>query len=501
MFIDADDVFADTGLSGLDFDGGLDIAGVPSPHAGIPGGPGDNPDPDPNADGDFNEATASDSTASDDGLEGDLDFGFTLGNFTTTLRWNHLYPGNRLFSNVTLHQTRFKYDIWGRFLDNELLIRSRVRDVGIKGSWEYYLTPENTLYFGGQAIFHTFRPNVLRTAGEINDVLASRPGERLGASEWAVYAGQDLSLGSALRLNYGLRLTAAHSAGAWYVGPEPRLALRLRLGANTSAKASYSRMRQYVHRVSSSSVALPTDLWYPVTDRVKPQNAHQVAAGLTRVFPSVGVSLSVEGYVKTIDRLIEYREGASLLLNNAFEEELLSGSGRSRGLEVLLRRRAGRWTGWMGYALSKTDRRFDGLNGGRRFPAKYDRRHTFSLVSMVELTPRVTFSAVWTYMSGAWFTAQNGQFLMPNASLTTVDLVPVYTDRNAVSLAPSHRLDVSFIIKDLLGGEWHIGAYNFYNRASPFRVAIDHNGVAYQYVQQGLFGFIPSISYNFDLNL
>ena len=402
---------------------------------------------------------------------------------------------------MTLHQTRFKYDIWGRFLDNELLIRSRVRDIGIKGDWEYYLTPENTLYFGAQATLHAFRPNVVRTAGEINDVLASRPGERLGASEWAVYAGNNLALGSALRINYGLRLTAAHSEGTWYAGPEPRLALRLRLGTNTSAKASYSRMRQYMHRVSSSSVALPTDLWYPVTDRIKPQNSHQVAVGLTQAFPSVGTSLTVEGYYKTLDRILEYREGASLLLNDEFEEELLHGSGRSRGLEVLLRRRTGRWRGWLGYTLSKTDRHFDDLNGGRRFPAKYDRRHTLSLVSMVELTPRVTFSAVWTYMSGAWFTAQNGQFLMPNASLTDVELVPTYTDRNAVSLAPSHRLDISFIIRDLFGGEVHIGAYNFYNRASPFRVAISHNGVAYQYVQQGLFGFIPSISYTFNLNL
>lgn len=451
----------------------------------------------------LNETVEPDSTEGDD-LTGDLDFGFRLGNFTTTLRWNHIYPSQKLFSNVTLHQTRFKYDIRGNFVDNELLIRSSIQDVGLQGDWTYYRTPSSTLYFGGQGVWHFFRPNVVSTAGEITEFLRSRQGQLIRTSEWVAYAGHDHALSRRVQVDYGLRLSVAHAEGTWYGGPEPRLAVRLQLGRYRSVKASYSLMRQYMHRVSSSSIALPTDLWYPITDRVRPQHAHLVAVGYTQALLRLGASLEVEGYYKTLGNIIEYREGASLILNDNFEDELLSGTGRALGFEVLLRRRTGRWTGWLAYAVARTDRQFGGLNEGRRFPARFDRRHTFSLVSMLELNHRVSFSAVWTYLSGARFTAQTGQFLMPNASLTGVDLVPVYSARNAVELAASHRLDLAFIIranpKKRFSGEWHIGAYNFYNRAAPFRVAIAHNGVVYEYVQQGLFGFIPSISYNFKLH-
>ena len=450
----------------------------------------------------LSETADADSTSSDDDLEGDLDFGFDLGNFTTTLRWNHIYPGSRLFSNVTLHQTSFSYDISGSFLDNELLIRSRIQDFGIKGDWDFYLSPENTISFGIQSVFHSFRPNIVQTSGEINDVLASRSGVRLNESEWAVYGGNDVSLGSRLRVNWGLRLTAAQTGNKFYAGPEPRISARYSLTDDLSIKASYSRMRQYMHRVSSSSIALPTDLWYPVTENIKPQDSHQVSTGITMALPKIGSTLSVEGYLKNMSRILEYKEGASLILNDEFEDELISGSGRSRGVELLLRRRTGDWTGWVGYSLARTTRLFDGLNNGNRYSAKFDRRHTFTGVSMLKITNKLTFSTVWTFMSGAWFTAQNGQFLMPNGSLTGIDLVPVYTDRNAVPLASSHRLDINFVIKSphkRFDGEWHIGAYNFYNRAAPFRVAITSNGESFQYVQQGLFGFIPSIAYNFKI--
>ncbi|MEM8485075.1 MAG: TonB-dependent receptor [Bacteroidota bacterium] len=437
-------------------------------------------------------------------LEGDLDFGFNLGNFTSTLRWNHVYPSGKLFSNLTLHQTRFKYDIFGEFVDNSLLIKSQIQDLGFKGDWEYFSDPENTYVFGGQTVYHQFRPNVIRTAGDINDVVASQEGERLNTTEWAVYAGNERAFGEALKVDYGLRYTGAFVSGRSFSGAEPRIALRYLLNEDTSVKASYSVMRQYMHRVSSSSIALPTDLWYPVTRRVKPQVSNQVSMGVTQALNKLGASLTLEGYYKSLDNITEFREGASLILNDNFENELLQGSGRSYGMEVLLRRRTGRWTGWLAYTLSKTDRQFDELNNANRYPAKFDRRHAFTLVSMAELTPKVTFSTVWSYMSGARFTPQTGQFLMPDPTLTSVELVPVFSERNGVALSPTHRLDISFIIRSgatrWWGGEWQIGAYNFYNRASPFRVAIENNGVTYQYVQQGLFGFIPFFSYNFNIN-
>ncbi len=322
------------------------------------------------------DVLAFDETTETDEGDEDLGFGFKLGNFTSTLRWNHIYENQKMFSNVTLHQTRFKYDISGKFIDNNVLIRSQIQDVGISADWEYFETPENKIIWGAQSVGHFFRPNVIGTSGEISDFIEEREGA-----------------------------------------------------------------------------------------------------------------------------LIQNLEGAIYLAN---KRELLSGNGESYGLELLVRKNSGFFTGWASYSISKTSRNFDELNHGRTFPAKYDRRHVANLVSLFELNDRVSFSAVWTYQSGAWFTPQTGQFLMPNASLTAVELIPIYGERNGTPLGASHRLDINFILKPRgkrrFGGEWHIGAYNFYNRAAPFRVVIDNNGVAYQYVQEGLFGFIPSIAYNFNFS-
>ncbi|MDR9416816.1 MAG: TonB-dependent receptor [Gracilimonas sp.] len=445
-----------------------------------------------------------DEASNDSEVSEGLDFGFRLGNFTSTLRWNHIYDNQKLFSNVTLHQTRFNYDISGDFIDNSLLIRSQIQDVGLKADWQYFLTPDNSFIFGAQAVTHFFRPNVISTSGDLSELIENSQGGLIQNTEWSVYGGNERKLTKRLKVNYGLRYSLTSSQGKIYSGPEPRLSIRYKIDEHQSFKTSYSLMRQYMHRVSSSSIALPTDLWYPVTRNVKPQKAHQIALGYNRIFPASQFSFSAETYYKVLDQLIEYREGANLVLNDNFEQELITGKGNSYGIEFLIRKKRGSFTGWVSYALSKTSRNFDQLNDGNTYPAKFDRRHVATLVSMFNLNERVSFSAVWTFQSGARFTPQTGQFLMPNASLTQVELIPIYGDRNSTQLGNTHRLDINFILKprgnDRIGGEWHIGAYNFYNRAAPFRVDIQNNGVTYEYVQQGLFGFIPSISYNFNFS-
>ena len=192
-----------------------------------------------------------------------------------------------------------------------------------------------------------------------------------------------------------MRLSTANVEDAFYGGIEPRVNLNYSLATLTSVKASYSLMRQYMHRVSSSSVILPTDLWYPVTDRVKPQVSHQWSAGIYHGLNKWRVNVSLEAFYKTMDKLIEYIEGARLLLNDNFEEELVNGKGSSYGLEFLIRKKSGPFTGWIGYTLSKTDREFKGLNGGNAYPAKYDRRHDLSFVGMLDLSERVSLSWVW----------------------------------------------------------------------------------------------------------
>ena len=442
---------------------------------------------------------ATDSTGASLGL----DFGFTLGNLTNSLRWNHLYSP-KLFSNISLVTTNFAYDITGRFAGNNVLIRSKVADIGVKADYTWFRSNEETVKFGGQFINHTFRPNIVSTAGEISEFLGSSEGEALYTQEFAVYGHSDREISDEFKVNFGLRISGALVKERVFVMPEPRLAMRYLLNEKDAVKLSYSRMNQYMHRVSSSTVALPTDLWYPITKTILPQSSDQIAFSYNHYFKAPKLSFTFESYYKWMKNLIEYREGANLVLNNDFESELLQGTGDAYGFEALFRRDEGLLTGWIGYTLSWATRDFDDLNGGKRYFAKYDRRHSASVVLNYQLNERWTASAVWVYQTGSRFTAQVGQYFMPNASFTGVDIIPIYTERNAVQMSASHRLDLNFTLhgreNKKFKSEWSFGCYNLYSRAQPYQVRIvpADDGIGYKYEQPGLFGFILSIAYGFS---
>lgn len=439
----------------------------------------------------------------------DLRFGFNLGNITHTLRWNHIY-NSKLFSNISFTTTNFDYDISGKIDSNNLLVRSKITDYALKAKFSYYRNEKSTINFGTELIQHSFRPNVISTSGEISEFLESREGDKIDFQEFALFAHEDIDLiEHILKLNYGVRLSSAATDGKFYAGIEPRIAIRYTLNEKSSLKASYTRMKQYMHRVSSSTISLPTDLWYPVTKSIKPQKADQFSAGYFLNLAKLKSIFSAEVFYKSMDNLIEYREGSNLLLNDDFEDDLVQGNGQAYGIEFLLKKDQGRLKGWIGYTLSRSERDFDQLNGGKTFPAKYDRRHDFSIVTSYDLSKRISIGAVWVYASGANFTAQIGQYFVPNLSLTGVETIPIYSDRNGIKMSPSHRLDLNFTIKPKTKkrwyGEWQIGCYNFYNRATPYRIEVvqkevkTKNGQAISqgYQQPGLFGFVPYFTYNF----
>jgi hypothetical protein len=435
------------------------------------------------------------------GTDNAFDFGFTSGNYTNTLRWNHIY-NQKLFSNISLIQTHFRYNVQGQFAASALLAQSSISDVGLKADYSYYRSSGNLIGFGGSVVRHAFRPNLVNTSGNITEFFVSQSGSLLSTFESALYFLQESQLGSPFRLNYGLRVSMANVRTKDYFGVEPRLAVSYALPGKQALKLGFSRMKQYMHLLSSSSFSLPTDLWYPVTDSIKPQTADQVVLGYNRRFEKMKTTFTAEIYYKQMRNLIEYRPGAQLLLNNNYANELISGRGKAYGMELLLQKNAGRLSGLISYTLSWTKRQFKELNEGEPYFARYDRRHNVVLVGAFDLSPRFTFSATWVFLSGARFTPPVGQYLIPNTGLSGVDVLPVYTARNSVQLPSAHRLDVNLIIKRKparkWSGEWHLGAYNVYNRTQPFRidVAQDRNG-NYQYQARGLFGFIPSVAYNF----
>lgn len=444
------------------------------------------------------QETGPDSSGSED----IFGFGFNLKNITQTVRWNHLFS-DKIFSNTSLIHTLFNYDIEGNFVGNNLLIKSQIRDLGIKNDITNYYSQKLTLKYGVQVINHNFRPNIVSTSGEISEFLASQKGDLQTTLESALYGNAEWKIDTNTTIAVGLRLSSSAVRGKTYIGPEPRIAAKRNIGKTGAIKLSYSRMYQYIHRVSSSSVALPTDLWYPISERVKPQNADQIALGYHYYWPKANTLLTVEGYYKWMRNLIEYKEGTNLILNDNFEESLIQGTGKAYGLEFLAKKDEGDLNGWVGYTLSWSKRQFDELNGGKEFWARFDRRHDISVVLNYNINKRNSISTVWVFSNGSRFTPVIGQYIVPNAALSGIEVIPLYTERNAIALNSSHRLDINWVIKNKKDRrfkyEWHLGGYNIYNRATPFttRIVPTENG-GYKYEQPGLFGFIPSVAFNFN---
>lgn len=430
-------------------------------------------------------------------------FGYVLGNFTQSLRWTHIF-NPKLFGNLTLIQTQFKYDITGSFEENNLYVKSSVRDLGLKYDFQYFMNSNTKLQYGTTLTNHRFRPNVVSTSGEITEFLKSKEGNLISTVETNSYIDIKHTLTSKIKVDGGLSLPQSFVKDKVYFGLSPRFNFAYQLSEKQALKFSYSRMYQFMHRVSSSSIALPTDLWYPISKNIKPQIADQIALAYNLNLPKLKSYIVVEAYYKFMQNLTEYREGSQIIFNDKFEELLIQGTGRSQGFEFLFKKDEGKLTGWVGYTLSWTKRQFDELNGGKEFWAKYDRRHYLTCVATYEFSKRFSFSAIFEMSSGARFTPIIGQYFQPNAGLTALEIVPIFAERNSYRMSASHRLDVNFIIKSknkrqkFFKGEWHIGAYNLYNRATPFMInaELQEDG-AYKYVQPGLIGFTPSIGYNF----
>ena len=426
---------------------------------------------------------------------------FTIGNASQTVKWRKAINPN-WNSNVLLYHSTFRYTIQNTFEDNRLYTSSNIDDLG--GKWTLSTDSLHGLFFktGLDVVKHQVSPNIINTSGQLSTLLESSSTQAQSAWEASTFGQVDGNLKSRWRWSAGIRISSGWVNHKMYVNPEPRLAIRYSLGERTTVKASYSKMTQYLHRVSSAAVAFPTDIWYPVTDSIQPQRANQYSIAFQHTVPSAHLFLSFESYYKTMDHLIGYREGTNLFLNTRFESSLIQGNGRAYGAEVLIKKESGKLTGWISYSLSWSERQFNEINGGQWFYARYDRRHNAAVVANYQFAKRWSFSAVWEFISGSRFTPVIGQYAVPTATLAGVNLVPVYAPINSVRLADTHRLDLGMKFRPQGGkkfqGEWFAGVYNTYNRATPIGIVIQPNGDgSFRYVQPGLFGFLPFVSYGF----
>jgi hypothetical protein len=428
---------------------------------------------------------------------------YTSGNSSQSLQWNHRFR-NKWESNLSLIRTWYQYRIRNAFEENELAAFSDIEDYGSKITFRKQFEWQSAeIKAGLEWIRHGISPNVINSQGTISELLASSSSQGKIAQEVAAHVQEELSLTDRWRINAGLRASMGIVSNERYFFPEPRISARYAIGKDHALKFSYSRMAQYMHRISNSAVSTPTDIWYPVTDSIRPQSAHQISMAWQRFLPGKKIYFSVEGYYKSMSNLIGYEEGTNLFFNTDFESKLIQGEGKAYGFEFLVKKESGKFTGWISYTLSWSWRRYNEINNGNWFHARYDRRHNGAIVMQYMLGKRWAASMVWEFISGARFTPVIGQYTVLAPTLTGFDLIPVYSGINEVKLADSHRLDVG--IKYMNQPErkfrWQVfaGVYNAYNRASPIGIVVEQDEVdgSLNYSQPGLFGLLPFISYGF----
>ncbi|MCD6010770.1 MAG: TonB-dependent receptor [Flavipsychrobacter sp.] len=447
-------------------------------------------------------------------------FGIDWGNYTGTLRWNHLFS-SKLFSNTSLIASNYNYNININFGGTSGNITSRIQDYNLKEDLQYYANSTNTVRFGFNSIHHTIVPGTISFISATSS--SSLDLDKKYSWENAVYLSHEYKPNSRMSVEYGARLTsfsvigpgtfytydsagdavdsAIYKSGTFvktYVNVEPRLSANFIINEKSSVKASYGRNTQNLHMLSNSTSGNPTDLWIPNSNNVKPEIADQVAVGYFRNFKDNAYEFSAEVYYKDMQNQIDYKDGAELNFNENVEAELLMGKGRAYGMELFLKKKYGKLTGWVGYTLSRTERKIAGINNGKYYAAKQDRTHDIAIVGIYELNKKWTISSSWVYYTGNAVTFPSGKYSSGGY------VVNYYTERNGYRMPAYHRLDIgaTWYIKKTAKREssLNISLYNAYGRMNAYSITFQedpNDPTRTQAVQTTLFRWVPSITYNF----
>ena len=484
--------------------------------------------------------------------------GINWGNSTAVVRWNHLFS-QKLFMNVSAIFSDYKFSFAAQQSGFEFKLFSGIRDWNAKVDFGYYPNIRHQIRFGANYIFHTFTPtSVSAKSGEtVFDFGAVKKDK---AHEAAVYLSDDFDLTAKIKIAAGLRYSYFEQIGPFdryqkdpitgqtsgvthyssnqkvadYGGLEPRINIRFQLGPKSSIKASYTYNLQYIHLASLSSLTLPTDTWVPCSELVQPQKGTQYSLGYFRNFKDNMYETSIECYYKDLKNQIEYKDGSlpGASVNDNSDNSFVFGKGQAYGTELFIKKRQGKFNGWVGYTLSWTTRTFPDLNGGQTFYAKYDRRHDISIVLSYDLSKKWTFSTVWVYGTGNAITIPVSYYFIDG------NFVTEYGNKNAFRMPAYHRLDLSATFtpskekhierktarvtkryerkgKDVTTihvpkkwakdyeTNWNISVYNAYNRHNYYILYYANEGSAYdgslKIKAKGvfLFGIVPSITWNF----
>lgn len=442
-------------------------------------------------------------------------FGSDWGNATATLRWNSIL-NNKLFSNTSFIYSNYDFNVGFKTDASEINFNSHIRDLNLKQDFTWYANNRNTIRFGFNMIHHTITPT--KTAG--TDIVSDKESRK--GLENAVYASNSWKASDKINIDYGLRFSfynvlgggiyniykddalidsvklASGKMGKTYYNLEPRISASYPLNNTATIKMGYARNTQNLHLMSNSTGGSPTDAWIGNSYNIKPEIADQFSIGFSKNLKDNAFELNTEAYYKTMQNQIDYRDGADINTVPDIERELLYGKGRAYGIEILLKKKKGNLTGWVGYTLSKTERQINGINNGQWYNAKQDRTHDLSIVGIYTFSPRWTFSGTFIYTTGNAVTFPTGKYILNDM------VIYQYGSRNADRMPATHRLDISATYerpaRKRWQSSWSFGLYNVYGRRNPFSITFKENKNNPQKidaVQTSLFQWVPSITYNF----
>lgn len=454
------------------------------------------------------------------------------GNATTSLRWNHLF-GPRLFLNTTLVFSDYQFEFGAEQDGFEFKLFSGIRDYNSKFDFYFQPNDKHNVRFGANYTWHIFTPNnVSAKSGETVFDLGGL--KKQYAHEAGVYINDDWDISDRWRISAGLRYSFFMQVGPFdryvkdvtgatvdtlhydrfekvanYGGLEPRLSVRFMIDETSSVKAAFTQNYQYVHLATLSPISLPTDIWVPSSDVVKPQIGWQVAAGYFKNFHDNDYESSIEIYYKHMDNQVEFAPGTlpEDNVNNNTDNTFVFGTGQSYGAEFFFKKRTGKLNGWIGYTLSWTTRNFPDIEDNRTFYARYDRRHDISLVAIYERSERWSFSFVFVFGTGNAITLPARRYIIEGT--VTQD----YGPRNSYRMIPYHRADISATYtckpKKLFHripyrNSWNFSVYNLYNRKNPYFIYFDTEGnvqdgsLSVHAYQVSLFPILPSVTWNFS---
>ena len=469
------------------------------------------------------------------------EFENTYGNSTFNLRWNHLFS-DRHFSNLSAIFSDYYYGL--TFSSVGFDWQSSIKNFNLKYDLKYYWNDKIKLNYGLNSIYYKFNPGTIKPVDE-NSSINFNQLDKKNAFEPSVYMEAEHQANSKLSFLYGLRFSMFYRLGASTVNLyenneavtfndqlkiyekgvpigfktygyndiitsfsnwEPRFSTSYVLTENTSVKASYNRMVQYLQLVSNTASPTPLDIWTPSDQYIHPQIADQVAVGYFRNFKDDMYSLEVESFYKKVKNRIDYIDGADLIANNAIEQVVLNGQLRAYGLEMMLRKNTGKLNGWIAYTLSNSEQQTpgrkpneSGINNGNWYKSGYHKLHNLAVTANYSLNPKWTLGGNFILQSGQPVTFPNGQYEYQGI------IVPSYGARNENNLPLYHHLDLSatYVPKpDKKKGwqsEWVFSVYNIYSRKNAASISFRQDQIsgANEAVKLSIFGAVPSVSYNF----